>query len=88
MNEACKAAGLDGPNINKLPVFVQLGLAQTGHYESANRIKQIGSEPEFRAYRWAPGRTLASERRKKSILHQTACFLGACGHLRCEATII
>jgi hypothetical protein len=27
VNEACKAAGLDGPNINKLPVFVQLGLA-------------------------------------------------------------
>jgi hypothetical protein len=61
----CKAAGRDGPNINKLPDVVQPRLEQKGRYASKNMIKKIGSEDEFKAYRRPPGRTLASERRKK-----------------------
>jgi hypothetical protein len=65
--KAAKAEGRDGPNINKLADIVQPRLDRKGFYASKNLIKKIGTEDEFKAYRRRPGRTLASEQRKKNL---------------------
>jgi hypothetical protein len=60
-----EAAGTKPPNINELPAAVQPILQQQGYYSSGLHIKQLGDREEFKRRRRLPGRTVASERRKK-----------------------
>jgi len=81
-----KAAGRKPPNINEVADEVQARLIQKGYWASKRWIKELAKADEFKRFRRARGKTLASERRKK--LHQTASFLRGCGHLRCEANCV
>lgn len=83
-----KAAGRKPPNINELADEVHARLIQKGYKASKRQIKKLGGADEFDRCRRPRGKTVASERRKKSILHQIASFARGCGHLTCEATII
>jgi hypothetical protein len=60
-----EAAGMKPPNINELPAAVQPILQQQGYYSSGLHIKQLGDREEFKPRRRPPGRTVASEQRKK-----------------------
>src|SRR5262245_2475096 len=63
--DAAEAAHTKPPNINELPAAVQPILQQQGYYSSGLQIKQLGDREEFKRRRRPPGRTVASERRKK-----------------------
>ena len=63
--DAAEASGTKPPNINELPAAVLLLLEQEGFTTSKSRIQQLGQAEEFTRRRRLPGKTLASERRKK-----------------------
>ena len=59
------AAGTKRPNIKELPAAVHPLLEQKGFRASGRRIQQLGEAPEFKRCRRPPGKTVASEQRKK-----------------------
>jgi len=61
--DAAEAARSKPPNIKELPAAVQPFLQ--GFYASGRRIQQLGDAEEFERRRRRPGKTVASERRKK-----------------------
>ena len=63
--DAAEAAGTKPPNIKELPAAVQPLLQQKGFFASKRRIMQLGEDEEFKRRRRLPGKTVASERRKK-----------------------
>src|SRR5262249_45477093 len=63
--DAAETAGTKPPNIKELPAAVQPLLQQDGFYSSGRRIMQLGGREEFKRRRRPPGKTVASERRKK-----------------------
>jgi hypothetical protein len=63
--DAAEKAGTKPPNINELPAAVQPILQRKGYYSSGLHIKQLGDREEFKRRRRPPGRTVASELRKK-----------------------
>jgi hypothetical protein len=63
--DAAEAAGTKPPNIKELPAAVQPLLQQKGFWASKLRIMQLGEAEEFKRRRRRPGKTVASERRKK-----------------------
>jgi hypothetical protein len=63
--DAAEAAGTKPPNIKELPAAVQPLLQQKGFFASKRRIMQLGEAEEFQRRRRRPGKTVASERRKK-----------------------
>ena len=63
--DAAEAAGKKPPNIKELAAPVQLRLEEEGFSASKRRIQLLGEAEEFKRRRRPPGKTLASERRKK-----------------------
>ena len=63
--DAAEAAGTKPPNIKELPAAVQPFLQKKGYWDSGNHIMQLGHREEFESRRRPPGKTVASERRKK-----------------------
>ena len=49
----------------ELPAAVQPFLQKKGYWDSGNHIMQLGHREEFESRRRPPGKTVASERRKK-----------------------
>jgi hypothetical protein len=60
-----KVGGRKPPNVKELSAAVQLRLQREGLRASRRSIEQLAEAPEFKLCRRPPGRTLASERRKK-----------------------
>jgi hypothetical protein len=63
--DAAEAAGTKPPNIRELPAAVHPLLEQKGLRASGQHIQELGEAPEFKRRRRPPGKTVASERRKK-----------------------
>ena len=63
--KVAEAARTKPPNIKELPAAVQPLLQQKGFFASKRRIMQLGEAEEFKSSRRRPGKTVASERRKK-----------------------
>jgi hypothetical protein len=63
--DAADAAGTKPPNIKELPAAVHPLLEQKGLRTSGRRIQQLGDDEEFKSRRRPPGKTVASDRRKK-----------------------
>src|SRR5262245_55622949 len=63
--DAAEKAGTKPPNINELPAAVHPLLEQKAFRASGRHIKELGGAPEFKRRRRPPGKTVASERRKK-----------------------
>jgi hypothetical protein len=63
--DAAEKAGTKPPNIRELPAAVQPILQQQGYYSSGRHIMRLGDADEFKRRRRRPGKTVASERRKK-----------------------
>jgi hypothetical protein len=63
--DAAEAARKKPPNVKELPAAVQPFLRQKGFTASGRRIQQLGDAEEFKMRRRPPGKTVASERRKK-----------------------
>jgi len=60
-----EAAGRKQPNIKELSAAVQPLLQRKGFWASKSWIEKLAEAPEFKSRRRPPGRTVASERRKK-----------------------
>jgi hypothetical protein len=60
-----KAAGRKPPNVRELSAAVQPQLKRQGFKASKLSIEELATAPEFEGCRRPPGRTVASERRKK-----------------------
>jgi hypothetical protein len=63
--DAAEDAGRKPPNIKELPAEAQPFLQQKGFYSSGRQIMRLGVREEFNGCRRLPGKTVASERRKK-----------------------
>jgi hypothetical protein len=63
--DAAEKAGTKPPNIKELPAAVQPLLQQKGFSTSGRHIMRLGDAEEFERRRRRPGKTVASERRKK-----------------------
>jgi hypothetical protein len=63
--DAAEKAGTKPPNIKELPAAVQPLLQQKGFSTSGRHIMRLGDAEEFKRRRRPPGKTVASERRKK-----------------------
>jgi hypothetical protein len=63
--DAAEAAGTKPPNIRELPAAVHTLLEQKGLRASGQHIQELGDDEEFKSRRRPPGKTVASERRKK-----------------------
>jgi hypothetical protein len=63
--DAADAAGTKPPNIKELPAAVHPLLERKGFRASGRQIQKLGEAPEFKRRRRPPGKTVASERRKK-----------------------
>jgi hypothetical protein len=63
--DAAEKGGTKTPNIKQLPAAVQPIVQQQGYYSSGRHIMRLGDAEEFKRRRRRPGKTLASERRKK-----------------------
>jgi len=63
--DAAEEAGTKPPNIKELPKAAQPFLRKKGLSASGRHIQKLGDDKEFKSRRRPPGRTVASERRKK-----------------------
>jgi hypothetical protein len=60
-----QAAGRKEPNVKELSAAVQARLQRKGYRVSRRWIEKLAEAPEFKRRRRPPGKTVASERRKK-----------------------
>jgi hypothetical protein len=60
-----QAAGRKEPNVKELSAAVQPRLQRKGRRASRRSIEKLAEAPEFKRRRRRPGKTVASERRKK-----------------------
>ncbi len=63
--DRAEAAREKPPNVKQVPPVVQLRLKQKGRRASKSQIEKLAAAEEFKLRRWPPGKTVASERRKK-----------------------